>query len=202
MPSLRTDQESRLVFTPFLRYPSRLRFTQIHQARWTCLHRSTCGSHPLPVIMVEKIVSGGQTGVDRAALDVALELGLPCGGWCPKGRKAEDGPIARRYPLQETPSDDYAQRTAWNVRDSDGTLILTRGQPTEGTALTIELAERQGKPHLVMDLHEQPDRASVRAWITTHRIRVLNIAGPREEKCPGIYAQASQFLRQLLSTGD
>ncbi len=152
--------------------------------------------------MVEKIVSGGQTGVDRAALDVALELGLPCGGWCPKGRKAEDGPIARRYPLQETPSDDYAQRTAWNVRDSDGTLILTRGQPTEGTALTIELAERQGKPHLVMDLHEQPDRASVRAWITTHRIRVLNIAGPREEKSPGIYALASQFLRQLLSTGD
>ena len=152
--------------------------------------------------MVEKIVSGGQTGVDRAALDVARELGLPCGGWCPKGRKAEDGPIALRYPLQETPSDDYAQRTVWNVRDSDGTLILTRGQPTEGTALTIELAERQGKPHLVLDLDAQPERASVRTWVTTHRIRALNIAGPREEKSPGIYALASQFLRQLLSTGD
>jgi hypothetical protein len=152
--------------------------------------------------MIEKIVSGGQTGVDRAALDVARELGLPCGGWCPKGRKAEDGPIAHRYPLQETPSDDYVQRTVWNVRDSDGTLILTRGQPTEGTALTIEVAERQGKPHLVMDLHEQPDHSTVRAWITTHRIRVLNIAGPREEKSPGIYVQASQFLRRLLSAGD
>jgi len=152
--------------------------------------------------MIEKIVSGGQTGVDRAALDVARMLGLPCGGWCPKGRKAEDGPIAHQYPLQETPSDDYAQRTAWNVRDSDGTLILTRGQPTEGTAFTIELAERRGKPHLVLDLSEQPDRAAVQAWITTHRIRVLNIAGPREEKNPGIYAQASQFLRRLLSAGD
>lgn len=149
--------------------------------------------------MLEKIVSGGQTGVDRAALDVALELGLPCGGWCPKGRKAEDGPIALRYPLKETPSEDYAQRTIWNVRDSDGTLVLTRGQPTEGTALTIEVAERQGKPHLVMDLDEQPVRASVQAWVTTHRIRVLNVAGPREEKSPGIYAQASQFLRRLLS---
>ncbi|MGH7228520.1 MAG: putative molybdenum carrier protein [Nitrospiraceae bacterium] len=152
--------------------------------------------------MIEKIVSGGQTGVDRAALDVARELGLPCGGWCPKGRKAEDGPIAPRYPLQETPSDDYAQRTAWNVRDSDGTLILTRGQPTEGTALTIEVAERQGKPHLVMDLNEQPDCATVRAWAIMHRIRVLNVAGPREEKSPGIYVRASQFLRRLLSAGD
>jgi len=152
--------------------------------------------------MIEKIVSGGQTGVDRAALDVARMLGLPCGGWCPKGRKAEDGPIAHQYPLKETPSDDYAQRTAWNVRDSDGTLILTRGQPTEGTAFTIEVAERQDKPHLVLDLGKQPDRAAVQTWITTHRIRVLNIAGPREEKNPGIYAQASQFLRRLLSAGD
>ena len=151
--------------------------------------------------MVEKIVSGGQSGVDRAALDVALELGLPCGGWCPKGRKAEDGTIALRYPLKETPSEDYTQRTLWNVRDSDGTLILTRGQPTEGTALTIEVAERQGKPHLMMDLDEQPDHASVQAWVTTHRIRVLNVAGPREEKSPGIYAHASQFLRRLLSPG-
>lgn len=150
--------------------------------------------------MIEKIISGGQTGVDRAALDVALELGLPCGGWCPKGRKARDGPIALRYPLQETPSDDYAQRTVWNVRDSDGTLILLRGQPTEGTALTIEVAEGQGKPYLVLDLDTPPGLAPVRAWGTTHRIRVLNIAGPREEKSPGIYAQASQFLRKLLST--
>lgn len=76
-----------------------------------------------------KIVSGGQTGVDRAALDVALELGLPCGGWCPKGRKAEDGVIHSRYPLKETPSEEYNERTTWNVRDSDGTLIVSDAPP-------------------------------------------------------------------------
>jgi len=76
--------------------------------------------------MFAQVVSGGQTGVDRAALDVASELGLPCGGWCPQGRKAEDGPLVSRYPLKETPSADYFQRTEWNVRDSDGTLVLTR----------------------------------------------------------------------------
>ena len=83
--------------------------------------------------MLTRIVSGGQTGVDRAALDVALELSIPCGGWCPKGRKAEDGALPARYPLKETPSEEYAQRTTWNVRDSDGTLILTHGAPTGGT---------------------------------------------------------------------
>lgn len=107
-----------------------------------------------------KIVSGGQTGVDRAALDTALELGLPCGGRCPRGRKAEDGPIPARYPLTETSSAEYAQRTEWNVRDSDGTLVLTRGQPTGGTALTIELAERLGKPYLVVDLESEPNAAA------------------------------------------
>ena len=76
--------------------------------------------------MLTKIVSGGQTGVDRAALDSALELGFPCGGWCPKGRKAKDGPPAVRYPLTETPTGNCAERTKWNVRDSDGTLLLTR----------------------------------------------------------------------------
>src|SRR5437870_10377236 len=96
--------------------------------------------------MLTKIISGGQTGVDRAALDVALELGLPCGGWCPRGRRAEDGPIPERYPLQEMKSPAYPPRTARNVRDSDGTVILTRGQPDRGTALTIELAERYRKP--------------------------------------------------------
>src|SRR5947209_13063019 len=99
--------------------------------------------------MVAKIVSGGQTGVDRAALDVALELGLPCGGWCPRGRRAEDGPLPARYPLTETSWEGYPQRTRWNVRDSDGTLILTRGQPDRGTALTIKLAQRLGKPYRI-----------------------------------------------------
>jgi len=148
--------------------------------------------------IVQKVVSGGQTGVDRAALDVALELGLPCGGWCPRGRRAEDGPIAPQYPLKETPSVEYEQRTEWNVRDSDGTLVLTRGRPSEGTALTIEVARRWGKPCLVIDLVAQGGVMPVRTWARDHGIRTLNVAGPRESRVPGIYTQARDFLRQAL----
>ncbi len=149
----------------------------------------------------ETVVSGGQTGVDRAAMDLALEMGLPCGGWCPEGRKAEDGPLAPRYPLKETPSADYAQRTEWNVRDSDGTLVLTRGQPTEGTAFTIEVATRLGRPCLVLDLAEQPNPSVVHDWANAQGIKILNVAGPRESKCPGIYAQAAAFLREVFRNG-
>jgi hypothetical protein len=149
--------------------------------------------------MLERVVSGGQSGVDRAALDVALELGMLSGGWCPKGRLAEDGVIPSRYPLRETPTEIHAQRTEWNVRDSDGTLILTRGRPTEGTALTISVAARLRKPSLVLDMAENPDPAIVKTWVTEHRIRTLNVAGPRESKCPGIYTDASQLLKRLLS---
>jgi len=145
------------------------------------------------------VISGGQTGVDRSALDVALELGMPAGGWCPKGRKAEDGSLSSRYPLTETSSEQYWQRTEWNVRDSDGTLVLTRGAPAEGTAYTIEVARKMGKPCLVLDLSEEPSESVVQAWADEHKVRVLNVAGPRESKCPGIYAQAAQFLRAILS---
>src|SRR6516162_5915243 len=102
--------------------------------------------------VISKVVSGGQTGVDRAALDIALELGVPCGGWCPKGRLAEDGVIPDRCPLTETPTKRYPQRTEWNVRDSDATLILAAGKPTVGTKLTVEVCRRLGKPHLVVVL--------------------------------------------------
>jgi hypothetical protein len=145
-----------------------------------------------------KIVSGGQTGVDRAALDVAAELGLSSGGWCPRGRRAEDGTLAERYPLTETPSVEYAQRTAWNARDSDGTLVLVRGAPTGGTALTIELADKAGTPCLVVDLGGSVDVESIHSWIKERGIRVLNIAGPRESQSPGIYVQAVELLRRLL----
>src|SRR2546421_5781800 len=141
--------------------------------------------------MFTRIVSGGQTGVDRAALDVARKLGLPCGGWCPEGRKAEDGPLSATYMLDETPTANYEQRTKWNVRDSDGTLVLTRGRPSEGTAFTIEVAERLGKPCLVLDLLDRPSVATVREWANAHAVRVLNVAGPRESICSGIYAEAS-----------
>ncbi len=149
--------------------------------------------------MALRIVSGGQTGVDRAALDLALELGLPCGGWCPKGRRAEDGPLPERYPLRETSSPAYPQRTARNVRDSDATLILTRGTPDRGTALTARLAEREGKPYRVVDMAGRPDPADVRAWLDANRVGVLNVAGPRASSCPGIYAEAKAFLRAILS---
>jgi putative molybdenum carrier protein len=146
-----------------------------------------------------KVVSGGQTGVDRAALDVALEKGLPCGGWCPKGRRAEDGPLDARYPLTETPWSGYPQRTEWNVRDSDGTLVLTVGGPDRGTALTLELAARHRRPCLVVDLNAAPDVEDVRSWARESRVGILNVAGPRESSAPGIYARAADLLRRLFS---
>jgi hypothetical protein len=155
----------------------------------------------LAMVMITKIVSGGQTGVDRAALDMSLELGLACGGWCPQGRKAEDGPIASSYPLTETPSADYRQRTRWNVRDSDGTLVLTRGKRRGGTALTITLAKRMRKPYLVLNLNKHLPLEKVREWAQTRQLQVLNVAGPRESENPGIYDQAGQFLRRLFSEG-
>jgi len=125
--------------------------------------------------------------------------GIPCGGWCPKGRRAEDGSICPCYPVTETPSVDYAQRTEWNVRDADGTLILTRGPATGATAFTIEVARRLGKPCLIIDLGRPPIPSTVRAWTDQHRMNTLNIAGPRESTAPGIYEQARDFLKSALS---
>ena len=118
----------------------------------------------MPGIIFSKIISGGQTGVDRAALDVALELGIPCGGWCPKGRKAEDGPIDPKYPLKETKSTQYHFRTIANVMEADATLILTSGIPTGGTAFIIEVALKHKKPYLVIDLKRKPNPSVVRDW--------------------------------------
>lgn len=146
---------------------------------------------------IEKIISGGQTGVDRAALDVALELGISCGGWCPGGRKAEDGPIPTRYPLQETTSANYSVRTEKNVRESDGTLVLTKGQPKAGTALTIKLAQKRKKPYLVRDPFVRKDFGTVKVWLEVNRIRTLNVAGPRESEVLGIHDRAFEFLKQL-----
>lgn len=147
--------------------------------------------------LIQKIVSGGQTGVDRAALDFALTKGIPCGGWCPKGRKAEDGPIPSHYPLQETPSSRYVQRTRWNVRDSSATLLLPIGPPTQGTAYTLAMAKQLGKPCLVIDCSHPVDPSIIEAWIQTHHVETLNVAGPRESRQPGIYLQAYSFLNSL-----
>ena len=147
-----------------------------------------------------KIVSGGQTGVDQAALDVALDLGIACGGWCPRGRAAEDGVLAASYPLRETESSDYAERTRFNVRDSDATLVLTRGRPSGGTALTLDFARMLGRSSLVVDLGSADDGApdSAGAWIEAEGVATLNVAGPRESTAPGIHREASSFLRELL----
>lgn len=150
--------------------------------------------------MLEKIVSGGQSGTDRAALDVALEIGFPCGGWCPKGRKAEDGKIAERYPLRETPNRPYRERTEWNVRDSDATLILATGELTGGSRLTHQLAKKHAKPCFRVDFSEPPPIALVYQKIVDQKIRILNIAGPRESTEPGIYAKTVAYLTDLLTT--
>jgi hypothetical protein len=151
------------------------------------------------------IRSGGQTGVDRAALDAALALaqrgGWQVAGWCPRGRLAEDGVIDGRYPLTETPSADPAQRTEWNVRDADGTLIVHRGEMDAGTALTREVAERLGKPVLLLNAADAaaiPSGEQMAGWLREHGVAVLNIAGPRESESPGIGRQARALLGELL----
>ncbi len=148
--------------------------------------------------IISKIISGGQTGVDRAALDVAMELGIPCGGWCPQGRKAENGPIPARYPLEESSSPAYPVRTQLNVEDSDGTLVLSWGPAAGGTALTLKLAGRLKKPYLLVDLSEPADPRAVWQWAELNDVRVLNVAGPREGETPGIYEKAAEFLRKVL----
>jgi hypothetical protein len=145
-----------------------------------------------------KVVSGGQTGVDRAALDVALELGLPCGGWCPQGRRAEDGAIPPRYPLEETPSAEYHERTEWNVRDSDATLVLTIGRPIGGTALTLEFTRKLDRSCLLVDLTQPVNFDAVREWLAANQVRTLNVAGPRASQQPQAYALTVTLLRGVL----
>jgi hypothetical protein len=147
---------------------------------------------------VEKIVSGGQTGVDQGALDAALELGLEHGGWCPRGRIAEDGIIPTRFALKESHSAKYAVRTRQNVVDSDATLILFQGELSGGTALTQRLASTHGRPLLLVDLDQPLDLQSVRNWVDHHQIRILNVAGPRESNFPGVAQRAREFLRKLM----
>ncbi len=149
-----------------------------------------------------KIISGGQTGVDRAALDVALELGIPCGGWCPKGRKAEDGPIDPRYPLKETSSPNYPLRTEKNLREADGTLVLTKGAVNGGTVFTVWLAIEYKILHLIIDLYNKIDPSIVWEWGEKNNIKILNEAGPKESEVPGIHDQAVDFLRRVLNLND
>jgi len=146
--------------------------------------------------MLRKIISGGQSGVDRAALDAALAAGLELGGWCPKGRRAEDGAIADYYPLTETKCKTYATRTRWNVRDSDATLILCDVEPTGGTALTIDCCRQLNKPYFICS-PASTSPADLLAWISLHKLKILNVAGPRESADIPVYEAARVFLLQL-----
>lgn len=153
---------------------------------------------------IRRIVSGGQTGVDRAALEAAQAAGIPCGGWCPKGRRAEDGRIPDCFPLTEADGPGYRERTRLNVRDSGGTLVLGRGALEGGTAYTATVARALGRPLLVVDLDDagNAERArdaveSVLAWAAENQIGVLNVAGPRESQRPGIGRAARDFMDAL-----
>ena len=148
---------------------------------------------------IKKIVTGGQTGVDRGALDAAIVLGIDHGGWCPKGRLAEDGPIADRYQLQELASSDYVDRTERNVIDSDGTLILYRERMQGGTALTNRLAKAYGKPLLRVRLDRPAEFDKIVRWIAEERIEILNIAGPRGSSHPDLERQTREFVQKLFT---
>ena len=151
--------------------------------------------------LIEKFVSGGQTGADRAALDWAIEHGIPHGGWCPRGRRAEDGPIHARYQLKETPSTDYVQRTEWNVRDSDGTVVLSIAAVlTGGSKRTVELARKHEKPCLHLSATSDGDKAAglLREFIRQHGIKVLNVAGPRGSQAPGVAEFVTATLTKAL----
>jgi hypothetical protein len=152
--------------------------------------------------VLRKIVSGGQTGVDRGALDAALEAGFPCGGWAPQGRTAEDGPIAARYPLVELPGGGYEERTLKNVLDSDGTAILHAGVLEGGTRLTRQYCTQHGKPCLVIDASRLRPREAAdetAAFVAKHGIRTLNVAGPRASKWPGAHRYAQATVKHLLT---
>jgi hypothetical protein len=151
--------------------------------------------------MIEKFISGGQTGADRAALDVAIRLGIPHGGWTPKGRLAEDGPIHERYHLQEMPTESYPARTEQNVIDSDGTLIIARGQLTGGSDYTRKMTLKHRKQLLGIDLNliSHFDGASLAAsWIKLQRVKILSVAGPRASKDREIYRDVVTILEMTV----
>ena len=144
----------------------------------------------------QRIISGGQTGVDRAGLDAGMEAGLPIGGYVPKGRLSEDGQIPDKYPMTETESIDYKVRTRLNVLESDGTLIINIGPLKSGTALTAKIAHENSKPLMIIHLDQDYQTGALINWLNENRVQILNIAGPRESKIPGIHEQAKTYLLQ------
>lgn len=153
------------------------------------------------MLRLERMVSGGQTGADQAALDVAVELGIPHGGWIPKGRKTEAGPLPLKYRLKEMPTDSYQKRTEQNVIDSDGTLIISHGDLMEGSEHTRRMAAKHGKPWLHIDADKQSLESAVqmiRTWISGNDIEVMNVAGPPASKDPQIYTETKRILKAVM----
>ena len=150
--------------------------------------------------MVRKIVSGGQTGADRGGLDAAIELGLEHGGWCPRDRRAEDGPIPAAYQLSETWGASYTERTDLNVRDSDATVVFTLGPMTPGSRRTMQTAIAMNKPslHLALDVDAEPT-ARLRQWCVEHGVATLNVAGSRESKARGLQQRTREVVTAALS---
>jgi hypothetical protein len=152
--------------------------------------------------MLSKIISGGQTGADRAALDCAIAHGMAHGGAIPAGRKAEDGPLPARYEMRELSSPHYQERTAQNVNDGDGTLIVSHGALSGGSAFTRTVAQRLGKPMLHLDLASidiETARYQLIGWLWVNKITILNVAGPRASSDPNIYHQTFSLLTAVLS---
>ena len=152
-----------------------------------------------------KIISGGQTGADRAALDAALNAGVACGGWCPEGRRAEDGIIPDRYPVEELLGAGYRGRSLANVRDSDGTLIFYFRTPSGGTELTLWHCIDERKPYLLIDAAEMTaERAAerIREFVEMNEIRQLNVAGPRASGVPAIYDYVLAAISLAFGHGD
>jgi hypothetical protein len=151
-------------------------------------------------IMIDKVISGGQTGVDRAALDAAIALGIPYGGWLPKGRRTEEGPLPLNYQLQEMDSVTYKDRTIQNVMDSDGTLLIARGALTGGSAVTLHATKAYQKPCLLINLNNTPiflAATRIVDWLLKYNIKVLNVAGPRASKAPTIYTETRKIIESV-----
>ncbi|MGR9117485.1 MAG: putative molybdenum carrier protein [Gammaproteobacteria bacterium] len=154
-------------------------------------------------ITIQKIVSGGQTGVDRAALDAALSHNVACGGWCPEGRLAEDGKTPPCYPLTVLPGADYRKRTRQNVIDSDGTVIIYFGSLSGGTEKTLLYCLVQNKPYLLIDATElSPVRAAerIQQFVVGFSIETLNIAGPRASSEPLAYNYVLKAMNHFLGS--
>lgn len=152
-------------------------------------------------MQISKIISGGQTGADRAALDFAIGYNIPHGGWIPKGRRTEDGPLADKYQLRERPDNSYSKRTEQNILYSDGTLIISHGRLSGGSSSTRRLAKKHYHPWIHVDMDEislQDAADKIRGWLKENNIKILNVAGPRASKDPRIYQTSLEVLKATI----